>query len=264
MIDILLNALIAGLLLAAVAGPLGSLVVWQRMAYYGDTLAHSALLGIALGFMLNLNLQVAVLGASLAIACLLFALQQWRDIAFDSLLGILSHTSLALGLVFISRLDNQRIDFNALLFGDLLAVVSNDLVSMLAISAIILGLLGYFWRALVSITAHADLAAVEGAPVKVLRLLMMLMIAATVAVAMKIVGVLLVSAMLIIPASTAGRLAHSPEQTAGLAVLFGASAVIAGLAAAWYGDTAAGPSIVLVAGLQFLLVQFWPAYRRQN
>jgi zinc transport system permease protein len=262
MIDILLNALIAGLLLATICGPLGALVTWQRMAYYGDTLAHSALLGLALGLALQVNLQYAVLLSCLLIACLLFALQWWRNIALDSLLGILSHSSLALGLVCLSFIDNQRLDLNAFLFGDLLAIMRDDLLSLLLICALVGSLLWRYWSKLVTLTAHAELAEIEGLPVNKLRLLLMLMVAATVAVAMKIVGVLLITAMLIIPSSAAARVARSPEQAALLASLIGCIAVIAGLSGAWYWDTPVGPSIVLGAGILFVLGQLAPGYRR--
>jgi zinc transport system permease protein len=262
MTDILLNALIAGLLVAALCGPLGALVTWQRMAYYGDTLAHSALLGLALGLALQVNLQYSVLFICLLVAATLFALQWWRNIALDSLLGILSHSSLALGLVCLSFLDNQQLDLNAFLFGDLLAIMREDLIGLAVICGLILALLLRYWPALVAITAHAELAEIEGLPIKRLRLLMMLMVAATVAVAMKIVGVLLITAMLIIPASAAARFARSPEQAAILAMICGAIAVICGLAGAWYWDTPAGPSIVLGAGILFILGQLAPSYRR--
>lgn len=262
MTDLLFNAMLAGLLLAIVAGPLGSLVVWQRMAFYGDTLAHSALLGIALGLALQLDIQLTVLASSLLLALALFALQLWRNTPVDALLGILSHSSLAIGLVGLSLVDNQRLDLNAFLFGDLLAVMRGDLLKLLIIDILVVALLARYWRGLVALTAHAELAAVEGLPVQRLRLLMMLMVAATVAIAMKIVGVLLVTAMLIIPAAAAGRLARSPEQTALLATLAGVAAVIGGLSGAWYWDLPAGPAIVCGAAALFLLAQFWPSFRR--
>ncbi|MFT4919872.1 MAG: zinc transport system permease protein [Zhongshania aliphaticivorans] len=262
MIDILLYALFAGLMVAAVCGPLGALVTWQRMAYYGDTLAHSALLGLAVGLVLQANLQYSVLFTCLFIALVLFTLQWWRNIALDSLLGILSHSSLALGLVCLSFIDNQSLDLNAFLFGDLLAILREDLLNLAIICALVLGLLWRYWSALVAVCAHAELADIEGLPVQRLRLLLMLMVAATVAVAMKIVGVLLITAMLIIPASAAARVARSPEQAALLAALIGAIAVCGGLAGAWYWDTPAGPSIVLSAGALFVLGQLAPGYRR--
>lgn len=262
MTDILLNALVAGLLLALLCGPLGTLVTWQRMAYYGDTLAHSALLGLALGLSWQLRIEWAVLLACLGIAVLLFALQRWRDTSLDSLLGILSHSSLALGLVCLSFLDGPAIDLNSFLFGDLLAVMPEDLWLLAGISAAVLGLLALTWPGLVAMIAHAELAAVEGRRVHTLRLLLMLMIAAAVAVAMKVVGVLLITAMLIIPASAAGRVARSPEHCAWIAIACGALSVVLGLGAAWLWDSPGGPSVVLSAGLIFLLAQLGSGLRR--
>ncbi len=254
MTDLLIHAALAGLLLTLICGPLGSLVTWQGMAYFGDTLAHSALLGLALGLFFQINLNAAVLATGLSLASLLFLLQLHNPKqSLDSILGILSHSSLALGLVVLALFNGTQIDINSFLFGDLLAVSQEDLYLLVVIDALILGLLWRFWDGMVSLTAHSELAAVEGLPVKALKLLMMLMIAAVVAVAMKIVGVLLITAMLVIPASTAGRLAHSPEQSALFAILLGSVAVISGLAAAWYLDTPAGPSVVLGAACLFAL-----------
>lgn len=261
MVDILLYALLAGSLLAAATGPLGSLLTWQRMAYYGDTLAHSALLGAALGLALHTDVELSVLVVCAGVAILLFALQ-WRSAAsLDSLLGILSHTGLALGLVCLSFLRGARFDLNAFLFGDLLSVTPGDLLRLAIIVAVVLAILARLWPTLVSITAHADLAAVEGIPVQRLRLIFMLLLAATVAIAMKVVGVLLVTAMLIIPATTAGRLARSPEQCAALATGLGLLSVAAGLAGSWYWDSPGGPSIVLAAASLFALSLLAPGRR---
>lgn len=254
MTDILLYAVTAGLLLAAITGPLGALVVWQRMAYYGDTLAHSALMGVALGLALQISVQLAVILTCVAIALALAAMQRWRATTIDSLLGIFAHSGLALGLVAISLLDTQ-VDLNAFLFGDLLAVAPRDLV---VLGAIVLGVGAVLWRnwtALVAVAAHAELAAVEGVNVERLRLLAMVLIAVTVAIAMKVVGVLLITAMLIVPAATASRFSRSPEQVALGAVAVGMLAVAGGLSAAWMLDTPAGATIVVFATLLFVASQ---------
>ncbi len=262
MVDVLLYALAAGLLLALISGPLGTLVVWQRMAYYGDTLAHSALLGVALGLVLQVNVQLAVLLTCCALALALTALQRWRATTLDSLLGIFAHSGLALGLVAISLLSGRPVDLNAFLFGDLLAVDRAQLLQLAAVVAVVGALLARTWHSLVSIAAHAELAAIEGLPVARLRLLMMLLIAITVATAMKAVGVLLVTALLIVPAATAGRVGRSPEQVALGAIAAGMLAVSGGLAGAWWLDTPAGPSIVLCAAALFFATALLPAARR--
>lgn len=249
--DFLLYALAAGLTVAMVAGPLGTLVVWQRLAYFGDTLAHSALLGTALGLLLSINTWWTVLGVSIAVGGLLALLQNRPQLSADSLLGIISHGSLALGLVAIS-LSGIRVDLNGYLFGDLLAVTRDDLALIAAVGTIIVALLIRFWDPLLAVTVHAELAAVEGLPVARLRLLQLVLLALLVAVAMKVVGVLLITALLIIPANIARPWARSPEHMAVLAALFGGGAVVAGIAASMWLDTPTGASVVLSAALIFV------------
>jgi zinc transport system permease protein len=251
--DFLLNALLAGLALALVAGPLGSFVVWRRMAYFGDTLSHAALLGVALGFLLDLNPTLAVTVGCLLLAVLLVTLQQRQALASDTLLGILAPTTLSLGLVVLSFMDEVRIDLMGYLFGDLLAVSGTDLAWILGGCALVLALLLPLWRRLLAITVHEELARVEGLPVAALRLALMLLIAVVIAVAMKIVGVLLITSLLIIPAAAAQRHARTPEQMAIGASFLGMLAVAAGLSLSWFQDTPAGPSIVVSAATIFLI-----------
>ena len=249
MADFLFYALLAGLSLAVVAGPLGSFVVWRRMAYFGDTLSHAALLGVALGFLLDVSPAIAVTVGCLLLAVLLVTLQQRQPLASDTLLGILAPSTLSLGLVVLSFMHEVRIDLMAYLFGDLLAISPTDLGG----SAVVLALLVALWRPLLAITVHEELATVEGLPVATLRMALMLLIAVVIAVAMKIVGVLLITSLLIIPAAAAQRHARSPEQMAVGATLLGMLAVCGGLALSWFKDTPAGPSIVVCAAALFLL-----------
>ena len=253
MADFLLYALLAGLALALVAGPLGSFVVWRRMAYFGDTLSHAALLGVAMGFLLDVSPTIAVTVGCLLLAVLLVTLQQRQPLASDTLLGILAPSTLSLGLVVLSFMHEVRIDLMAYLFGDLLAISPTDLAWILGGSAAVLMLLVALWRPLLAITVHEELARVEGLPVPALRMTLMLLIAVVIAVAMKIVGVLLITSLLIIPAAAAQRHARSPEQMAIGASLLGMLAVCGGLALSWFKDTPAGPSIVVSAAALFLL-----------
>jgi zinc transport system permease protein len=258
MMDFLLRALAAGLMLALVCGPLGCFIVWRRMAYFGDTLAHSALLGIALGLLLDLNLQATVIGACCVLALLLVWMERGRALASDTLLGILAHSSLAIGLVTLSLTD-LRVDLLAYLFGDLLSVSRSELWWMLGGSGTALALLLYFWKPLLAITLNQELAQVEGLQVQRLRLLLMLVMAIVVAGSMKIVGVLLITSLLIIPPAAARHFARSPEQMALGASSIGALAVAGGMGASWYLDTPTGPSVVVVAAILFLLSS---AFRR--
>ena len=251
--DFLLYALLAGLGVTLVAGPLGALVVWRRMAYFGDTLAHSALLGVTFGLLLNINLNLAVALGCLLLALILVALQHNRFLATDTLLGILSHSTLALGLVMVSLFTNSRIDLLGYLFGDILSASAGDVVTIWVISVLVSALLFLFWRPLLAITVHEDLARVEGVPVTAVRTALMLLMAVVIAIAMNVVGALLITALLIIPAATSRRLTHTPETMALGASLLGALSVLGGLAASFYWDSPAGPSIVLCATGLFVL-----------
>jgi len=253
--DFLLRALAAGLGLSLISGPLGVFVVWLRMAYFGDTLAHSALLGIALGLLLEVNLQLSVLVLALFIAAALLGLQQRTRLATDTLLGILAHGSLAIGLVAISFQHDVRVDLLAYLFGDILAVGNTDVLWIWGGAVLSLLALVAIWRPLLNLSVHAELAAVDGVPVARIKLTFMLLVALVIAVAMKIVGVLLITALLIVPAASAQRFSRGPEQMALIATLFGALAVVAGLLASLLLDTPAGPSIVTAATILFLLSQ---------
>ena len=253
--DFLLRALAAGLGLSVISGPLGVFVVWLRMAYFGDTLAHSALLGIALGLLLDVDLQLSVLLLALFIAAALLVLQQRSALASDTLLGILAHGSLAIGLVAISFRDDVRVDLLAYLFGDILAVSGRDVLWIWAGALLSLVALLSIWRPLLNLSVHAELAAVEGVKVARVKLTFMLLVALVIAVAIKLVGVLLITALLIIPAATAQRVSRGPEQMALIATLIGATAVILGLTASLLFDTPAGPSIVTAALVLFLLGQ---------
>lgn len=254
MIELLFPPLLVGLVLAAVAGPLGSFVVWGRMAYFGDTLAHSALLGIALGFLFQLNPTIAVIAVSSFIAIALTVLQGQRFIASDTLLGIMAHGTLSLGLVIVSLMQNVRVDLLGLLFGDLLATNYLDLIWVLGLGLVIAITLYFIWMPLINLTISRELAQAEGVPVGLIRLLFMLLLACTVAIGMKVVGALLITAMLIIPPAAARKLANTPESMAMLSAAIGAASVVFGLGLSWFADTPAGPSIVLSAVIAFILV----------
>lgn len=250
--DFIVRALIAGLLIALVAGPLGCFVVWRRMAYFGDTLAHSALLGVSLGLLLELNLQLAVIFACIGIALLLVLMETKKTLATDTLLGILAHSALAFGLITLS-FTNVQIDLMAYLFGDLLTVSMNDLYWIGAGVFISLSLLIAFWNRLLTITLHQELAQVEGLNVGRIRLVLMLLIALVVAVSMKIVGMLLITSLMIIPPACARYFSNTPEKMAITSSLIGCIAVCGGLTASFYWDTPTGPSIVVTATLIFSL-----------
>ena len=255
------RALAAGIGVALVAGPLGSFVVWRRMAYFGDTLAHSALLGVALGFLIGIDLQIGIVATCVALAVLLVGLQRQQALGTDTLLGILSHSALSIGLVAVAFMQGLRVDLMGYLFGDILAVGPVDLLWIYGGAVAALAILVAIWRPLLAMTVHEELARAEGVPVARVRLAFMLVMAVTVAIAMKVVGVLLITALLIIPAATARRFASTPEQMAVIAVLVGCLAVIGGLGASLFLDTPSGPSVVVCAAALFGLSLGWGVLR---
>lgn len=250
--DFLLRALLGGLGVALVAGPFGSFVVWRRLAYFGDTLSHSALLGVALGFILHINLTVGIIVICQLLAILLFYSQRQRQLASDTMLGIFAHGALSLGLVTLSFMRDVRIDLVAYLFGDILAISNSDLGWIFIGGGVALACLLWIWKPLLAITIHEDLARVEGIPVDRINWIFLGLVALIVAVMMKVVGMLLVTALLIIPAATARRFAGNPEIMALFASLIGCLAVCLGLYGSFQWDTPTGPTIVVAACLIFI------------
>lgn len=251
--DFFLRALIAGIGIAAVTGPLGCFVVWRRMAYFGDTLSHAALLGVAFALLLEADTSLGVFAVSLAIALALLGLQRMGSLSSDSILGLLSHTALAIGLVALAFMTWVRIDLLGLLFGDILAVSMEEIWLIYGGGALVLALLAWIWRPLFTATVSRELAQAEQLHPRRAELIFMLLMAITIAIALKLVGALLITAMLIIPAATARRLAAGPEQMAVLAALIGMVSVVLGLFGSLEWDTPSGPSIVVAAFALFLM-----------
>ena len=251
--EFLVRALLAALGVAAVAGPLGSFVVWRRMAYFGDTLSHSALLGVTLGFLLGIDPTIGIIGICAAVALLLALGQRQSVLASDTLLGILSHGALSLGLVSLAFMETLRVDLIGYLLGDVLSVTWNDITVVYIGGAVVLGILAWLWRPLLAITVHEDLARVEGVPVRQVQIAFMMIIAVTIAIAMKVVGILLITSLLIIPAAAARAVSKTPEQMALVASLVGMVAVLGGLAGSFQWDLPSGPAIVTAAALLFAL-----------
>ena len=259
--DFFWRAMLAGIGVALVAGPLGCFVVWRKMAYFGDTMAHSALLGVALGLLFGVAPMIGVFAVGLVVALLLSGFLQKPFLSGDTLLGTLSHASLALGVLLISLMTWLRVDLLGYLFGDILSVTRTDLLWIYAVGGITLILLTRLWRPLLALTVDRELAGAEGMNVISCELTLMLVIAAVIALAMKVVGILLITSLLIIPAAAARRLSRTPEQMAAAAATIGALSVALGLAASFHFDTPSGPSIVTAAVLLFMLGQLPFAYR---
>jgi zinc transport system permease protein len=251
--DFIVRAGLAGVGVALAAGPLGSFVVWRRMAVFGEALANAALLGAVLAALLHLHPLIGVSLFTALLAFVLLGLERQRFLPLDTLLSMCAHGALAAGLLVLSWMDRVRIDLMSFLFGDVLATSRADLgLIFLMLLAIGLGL-ALVWRPLLSATVQPELAAVEGVRIERARLAFTLMLAGLIAVGMKIVGMLLIVSLLVIPAATARQLARTPEQMALLASALGAMAVLAGLLASLELDLPAGPAMVAGAVALFAL-----------
>ena len=250
--DFVVRAALAGVGVALVAGPLGCFVVWRRMAYFGDTMAHAALLGVALALALETSVIPAVLAVA-AVVALVVARGTGRRYAADTLLGVLAHGGLAVGLVVLSFLPGGRGDLSAWLFGDILAVSAGDLALIWGAAGLAGLALWLGWARLLNSTINEELAWAEGGNPERDRLLLTLALALLVAAALKVVGALLITAMVIVPAAAARPLARTPEAMVLAAALIGAAAALGGLRLAWVADTPAGPSMVVVALGLFLV-----------
>ena len=261
--DFFIRAMAGGIGVALLTGPFGCFLVWRRMAYFGAALSHSALLGLVLGLVLGVAPGVGVLVMCLGLAVGLLFMERMRYLAMDTLLGILAHGSLAIGLLVVGLFEELRLDLMGYLFGDVLALGVQDLWIIAGMCVIGLGLLALIWRPLLSATVDQDLAAVEGAPVQRVRAAYVLLLAAVIAIGMKVVGILLVVSLLIIPAAAARRFATTPEQMAVLAALVGVTSVVGGLFGSLQWDLQAGPAVVTAATLLFVLATIVPGRWRR-
>lgn len=253
MLDIIFPAWLAGILLSFITAPLGAFVVWRKMAYFGDTLAHSTLLGVALGIFLQINPYLAILILTIILALAMVWLESKTEFSVDTLLGIIAHSCLSLGVVTVGLLENVRVDLMGYLFGDLLAVNMQDVLYISGGIALVLTALLVFWKPLIAITVSPELAQVEGINVRRMRFLLMILTALTISLSMKFVGALIITSLLIIPAATARRFARTPETMAMIAVIISMISVSLGLILSAIYNTAAGPSVVIASSLLFLL-----------
>ncbi len=250
--DFLLRAMLASVGVALAAAPLGCFVIWRRMAYFGDATAHAAVLGVALSLTLSTPIFAGVLIVTLLMAITLSGLSG-KGFAMDTLLGVMSHSSLAIGLVAVSFLSGVRIDLMSYLFGDILAVGKTDLMVIWGGAGVVLALIAWRWSGLLLSTLNPDLALASGYNPKREQFILTLALAIVVAVAIKVVGVLLIAAMLIIPAATARPFSRTPEIMAVVAAGVAVCAGSTGLSASYLLDTPTGPTIVCVSALLFVM-----------
>lgn len=251
--DFLFRAFVAGIGLAIITGPLGCFIVWRRLSYFGDTLAHSALLGVVIAYALSFNIVLSVFIISGVISLSLLYLQKKTFLPNDALLGLLAHSVLAIGLVLLGILSFIRIDLMGLLFGDILSVNLNDLLIVWIGGAVVLGSLILIWRPLFAGTVNLELAKAEGLNSELANTIFTLLIAGVIAISIKIVGILLITGLLIIPASASRNLSSTPIQMAIIASIIGVISVALGLYSSMTWNSSTGPTILSVALVIFIL-----------
>ena len=251
--DFFTRALIAGLATALLTGPIGCFIIWRRMSFFGDTLSHSALLGVGLGLLLSLYQTLSVFLVALGISACLQWLRHKSTLSADTSLGILSHGALALGLLMLSLLPPSQIDISSVFFGDILATSQADVILMLGGLVAGLIIMRLIWHPLLVATINQDIAKAEGVKGQIAEVTFIAMLTMVIAFSFKIVGALLISALLVIPAATARQLSSSPEATAIMASLLGCIAVAGGLVASLTIDLPSGPAIVVISLILFVL-----------
>ena len=254
--DFFIRALVAGIGVAIVTGPLGCFVVWRRLSYFGDTLAHSALLGVTMAYSFQFNIAISVFLISSLIALILIKLQKRTNLPGDALLGLLAHSSLAVGLVVIGFLTFIRFDIMGLLFGDILAVNVTDLLIIWFGGGLILLVLKIIWKPLFASTVNHELAEAEGLNPDRAKAIFTILMAALIAISIKMVGLLLITGMLIIPAAMARNLSDSPFKMVLFSIIGGLLSVLIGLFSSLEFNTPSGPSIIAAALFLFILSLF--------
>ncbi|MBL4894853.1 MAG: metal ABC transporter permease [Emcibacter sp.] len=260
--DFILHALLAGILVALAAGPLGCFLVWRRMAYFGDTISHSALLGVGLGLAMGTGSPWVIVATCAFVSWILLVLERGGKFSTDTLLGILAHSALSIGLIIIALQESLRQNMMFLLIGDILALDDQGLIGIGLMTVGTLGGLIYIWKPLLSITVHEDLAQIEGVNILFTKIIYMLLIALLVAFSMKVIGALLITSLMIIPAAAARNIARSPVQMALYAMVAGSLSVVMGIMMSSLWDLPAGPAIVLSALVLFLIGRVLPGRYR--
>lgn len=254
--DFICRSLLAGVLLAPSLALMGCFLMWRRMVFLSDTLSHGAVLGVALGLFLHLNIYASVLVIAFGVALILSQRNQNHFLPPEVWMSILSYTSLALGLVLLLLNRQTRVDPDSILFGDILGVSITDLLWLLGIGILVGAVCFKNWRSWLLLTLDEDLAQTSGVKVARHRLLFICMVALIIAVGMKMIGALLLPALLILPAATVSRFSRTPEQMVLFSMLFLLVAYFCGFYASFELDSPTGPTIVLAATSLFLLCGF--------
>ena len=247
------RAVLASVMVGILCPFVGNFVVLRRMSFFSDAISHSAFAGIAVGAVLGIDLSVSSIAVAIVIALFIAFLSEKTDLSHDTIIGIAFSGAIASGMLVMGMLKGYRADLFAFLFGDILAITGNDLLIILAVSVLSIAALVIFLKPFLQITFNSDLAKVEGINVRLFEYLLFLIIAVVITVSLKILGIILVTSLLIVPAASAKNLASSMKRLFVLSSVFGVVSGVTGLMLSVYLDTSSGPTIVLVSiGIFFL------------
>lgn len=241
--------LFALLLLAPTLGPLGCLLLWRRMAFFGDALSHACILGVGLSLMMQIEPLWGILGIALGIAFLLYFLEKQRDLAIDTIFAILSYTTLALGIILMSLRQGIHINVEDILFGDILAIDEESLWPLLALSIVSRGCFVYFRKSFILRSISSALSHIYDPKSKQAQIAFLGLLALGVAFSLTLIGALMLPALMILPAATARKLSVSPLQMIVWTIVISVLTSFIGLWISYTIDVPSSPAIVIVGAL---------------
>lgn len=251
----IIYALVGGVGVAILAGLLGNFVLWNKMSYFGDSLSHTTLLGISLALMINAPPMLGAFIIAVIFALIFKSLNKKYD--NDTILGILAYSGLALSMIVISNMKNVRIDLIGYLFGDILTITKHDIVIIYSLCLIVSIWLKIYWKSLILAVIDKNLAKLQSKNIDLVEFQLILFFAVIVVISVKLVGILLITALLIIPSATSKNLSISPFQMLCLSMLFGILSVIIGVFSSLLIDTPSGPSIIVISLIFFIISLFF-------
>ena len=248
------RGLAASVLVAVICGILGSFVVLKGLAFIGDALAHASFGGVAIAFVLGLNIYVGAFVVALATAFGIGAVTRRGRINSDTAIGVFFSGTFALGILIVSRIEGYTTDLFGYLFGDVLSITGSDLIAIGALGLVVLALLAVFYRQLVFTAFDPTVAAASGLRAGALNYLLLALLGATIVTSIQAVGIVMVVAMLVTPAATAYLLTRRFQHMIAASAATGALSALLGIYLSYYLDVASGAAIILVATAIFLLV----------
>ncbi len=248
------RALVAGVFMGGTLSLLGVFVVLRKSAFFGDAIAHFAFAGIALGFLFSVNPVVAAVVTSLGLALAMGYIQNRTPVhTLDTIIGIFFSGAAALGIFVIGLLKGYRADLFQYLFGDIIAITLSDVIFSAIIAAGVVIVLFFTWKPFFKIIFNKEIARISGVRVNLYEYIFLGLLAAVTAVSIKIVGIILVPALLVIPAAAAKNISRNFRQMVFYSVVFGVGSVLFGLFGSLYFNTASGATIVLLSIVLFLV-----------